>query len=66
MQPAVLREPSGTVSSTRSFLSSAVEPFDPLTLVGVAALMLTLALIVSLRPALRAARLDLGSVLKEQ
>jgi hypothetical protein len=38
---------------------------DPVTLAVVAALILTLALLVSLRPALRAARVDLASVLKD-
>jgi putative ABC transport system permease protein len=52
-------------STIRSFLFQ-IQPFDPLTLAGVAGSILTLALLVSLRPALRAARVDLGSVLKEQ
>ncbi|MEO8077981.1 MAG: ABC transporter permease [Acidobacteriota bacterium] len=42
-----------------------VEPLDPMTLATVSAAILTLALAVSLRPALRAARVDLGRVLKE-
>jgi putative ABC transport system permease protein len=52
-------------STIRAFLFQ-VTPFDPVTLIAVASLILTLALLVSVRPALRAARVDLGSVLKEQ
>jgi putative ABC transport system permease protein len=52
-------------STIRAFLFQ-VTPLDPVTLAGVATLILTLALLVSLRPALRAARVDLGSVLKDQ
>ncbi len=52
---------AGTI---RAFLFQ-VRPLDPVTLAAVAALILTLALLVSLRPALRAARVDLGSVLRE-
>jgi putative ABC transport system permease protein len=52
-------------STIRAFLFQ-ITPLDPATLAGVAALILTLALLVSLRPALRAARVDLGSVLKDQ
>jgi hypothetical protein len=52
-------------STVRAFLFQ-ITPLDPLTLVAVASLILTLALLVSVRPALRAARVDLGSVLKEQ
>ena len=51
-------------STIRAFLFQ-IQPFDPLTLVGVAGLILTLALLVSLRPALRAARVDLASVLRD-
>jgi len=51
-------------STIRAFLFQ-VQPLDPLTLVAVAGSILILALTVSLRPALRAARVDLGSVLKE-
>jgi putative ABC transport system permease protein len=43
-----------------------VEPFDAGTLGAVCALILTLALLVSVRPALRAARVDLGAVLKNE
>jgi putative ABC transport system permease protein len=43
-----------------------VEPLDPLTLASVAGLIMTLALAVSLRPALAAARLDLARVLRDQ
>lgn len=52
-------------NTIRAFLFQ-VQPFDPLTLAGVAGTILTLALIVSVRPALRAARVDLGTVLKDQ
>ena len=52
-------------NSIRAFLFQ-VEPFDPLTLTAVASTILILALIVSVRPALRAARVDLGTVLKDQ
>ena len=52
-------------NTIRAFLFQ-VEPFDPLTLTAVAGTILTLALIVSVRPALRAARVDLGTVLKDQ
>jgi len=47
----------------RAFLYH-VEPFDNVTLVSVGGLILLLALAVSLRPALRAARVDLASVLR--
>src|SRR5690606_35170442 len=43
-----------------------VEPLDPATLATVAGAILALALLVSVRPALRAAGVDLGMVLKEQ
>jgi len=52
-------------STVRAFLFQ-ITPLDPLTLATVASLILTLALLVSVRPAVRAARVDLGSVLKEQ
>jgi predicted permease len=52
-------------NTIRAFLFQ-VKPFDPLTLAAVAGTILTLALIVSVRPALRAARVDLGTVLKDQ
>jgi putative ABC transport system permease protein len=52
-------------NTIRAFLFR-VQPFDPLTLTAVAGTILTLALIVSVRPALRAARVDLGAVLKDQ
>ena len=51
-------------STIRAFLFQ-IQPFDPLTLVGVAGLILSLSLLVSLRPALRAARVDLASVLRD-
>ena len=49
----------------RAFLFR-VEPLDPVTLATVSAAIVALALVVSLRPALRAARVDLGRVLKEE
>ena len=52
-------------STIRSFLFQ-VEPFDPATLGGVSALILILALAVSLRAALRVARVDLASVLRNE
>jgi ABC-type lipoprotein release transport system permease subunit len=52
-------------SLIRGFLFR-VQPLDPLTLGSVAALILGLALAVSFRPALRAARIDLGRVLREE
>ena len=52
-------------STIRAFLFQ-VQPLDPMTLGAVAALILTLSILVSLGPALRAAREDLGSVLKEE
>lgn len=42
-----------------------VEPFDPFVTGGVAALIIVLALAVSLRPALTAARIDLARVLRQ-
>lgn len=42
-----------------------VEPTDPITLASVCALILGLALVVSLRPALESARVDLTGVLRE-
>ena len=52
-------------SLIRSFLFG-IQPLDPTTLVVVATAMLTLALAVSLRPALRASRVDLARVLREE
>jgi len=43
-----------------------VQPLDPLTLAPTAALILTFAVAVSLPPALRAARVDLASVLRAE
>jgi ABC-type antimicrobial peptide transport system permease subunit len=43
-----------------------VQPLDPLVLVAVAALIFGLALLVSLRPALEATRLDLARSLREE
>lgn len=50
-------------STIRAFLFR-VQPLDPVTLGSVAAVMLLLSVAVSLRPALRAARVDLASVLR--
>lgn len=53
---------AGTI---RAFLFH-VQPLDPATLIAVAVAILTMAFLVSLRPALHAARVDLGRVLKEE
>ena len=53
---------AGTI---RAFLFQ-VRPLDPSTLVGVAGAILVFATLVSLRPAIRAAHVDLAQVLKEQ
>ena len=52
-------------ATIRSFLFQ-VEPFDPLTLGTVATMILLLAVAVSLRAALRVARVDLAQVLRAQ
>ncbi|HJR60289.1 MAG TPA: ABC transporter permease [Vicinamibacterales bacterium] len=52
-------------SMIRGFLFQ-VQPLDPVTLGGVAALIMLLALAVTLRAALRAARVDLSTVLKSE
>jgi ABC-type antimicrobial peptide transport system permease subunit len=52
-------------NTIRSFLFQ-VQPLDPVTLGTVAALIMVLALAVSLRAALRSARVDLASVLKAE
>ncbi len=52
-------------NTIRAFLFR-VQPLDPATLATMATLILILALTVSVRPALRAARVDIGHVLKEQ
>jgi ABC-type antimicrobial peptide transport system permease subunit len=49
----------------RAFLFR-VQPLDPTTLVSVATLILLLAIAVSMRPALRAARVDLAEVLRSE
>jgi putative ABC transport system permease protein len=49
----------------RSFLFR-VQPLDPTTLATVGALLLGLAALVSIRPAFRAARVDLARILKSQ
>ena len=51
-------------STIRAFLFQ-VQPLDPATLGVVAVMILSLAMSVSLRPALRAARVDLARALKE-
>jgi predicted permease len=51
-------------NTIRSFLFQ-VQPFDPVTLGTVSVSILALAAIVSIRPALRAARVDLASVLRD-
>lgn len=52
-------------STIRSFLFQ-VEAFDPMTLGSVAGLILVLSLTVSLRAALRVARVDLAQVLRNE
>jgi ABC-type lipoprotein release transport system permease subunit len=47
----------------RAFLFR-VRPLDPITLISVATLILLLAIALSLRPALRAAQVDLAEVLR--
>ena len=53
---------AGTI---RAFLFQ-IRPMDPSTLIGVGAAILALAVLVSVRPALKAARVDLAQVLKDQ
>jgi predicted permease len=53
---------AGTI---RAFLFQ-VEPFDPLVTGSVAAFIMALAVLISLRPALAAARVDLARVLREE
>ncbi len=53
---------SGTIRA----LLFRVQPFDPFTLVSAAGLILVLALVVSLRPALAVARVDLARVLRDE
>jgi predicted permease len=53
------------VNVIRAFLFR-VQPLDPATLGAVATLILVLALAVSMRPALRAARIDLADVLRSE
>jgi len=52
-------------STIRAFLFR-VEPLDPATLTTVGAAILVVTLAVSLKPALRAARVDLSQVLREE
>jgi ABC-type antimicrobial peptide transport system permease subunit len=52
-------------SLIRAFLFR-VQTLDPVTLGVVAAVILMLALVVSVRPALRAAHVDLARVLREE
>jgi hypothetical protein len=51
-------------STVRSFLFR-VQPLDPMTLGAVACLIASLAVFVSLKPALRAARVDVSAMLRE-
>jgi ABC-type antimicrobial peptide transport system permease subunit len=53
-------------ASTIRALLFQVAPLDPVTLGGVAVLILTLTLAISAGPALRASRVDLARVLKEE
>jgi predicted permease len=53
-------------ASTIRALLFQIEPLDPVTLIGTSGLISVLALAVSLRPALRAARVDLASVLRTE
>ena len=50
-------------NTIRAFLFG-VEPLDAATLTAAVGLILTLALVISLRPAMRAAKVDLGTVLR--
>lgn len=52
-------------NTIRSFLSQ-VQPLEPATLCAVAGFILLLAVAVTLRPALRAARVDLAQVLRQE
>jgi putative ABC transport system permease protein len=52
---------AGTI---RAFLFQ-IRPMDPSTLIGVSAAILALAVLISVRPAMKAARVDLAQVLKE-
>jgi predicted permease len=52
-------------STIRAFLFQ-VQPFDPVTLIGVAATILVLALLVSLKPAVAATQFELARLLREQ
>jgi ABC-type antimicrobial peptide transport system permease subunit len=51
-------------STIRAFLFQ-VEPFDPLVTIGVATMLVALAIAVSVRPAVSASRVDLARVLRE-
>lgn len=53
-------------SGTLGDLLFRVQPLDPFTLAPTAVAILVLAVVVSLRPALRAARVDLTSVLRAE
>jgi putative ABC transport system permease protein len=52
-------------STIRAFLFQ-VTPFDPATLIGVSATILAMAIVVSVRPALTAMRVDLARLLREE
>jgi putative ABC transport system permease protein len=49
----------------RSFLFR-IKPFDPITIGGVTVAIVAMAVVVSLKPALRAARVDLAQVLRDE
>jgi ABC-type lipoprotein release transport system permease subunit len=53
-------------ASTVKALLFKVQPLDPLTLVLVAGTIMALTLIVTVRPAIVAARVDLASLLREE
>lgn len=53
-------------ASTVRALLFHVQPLDPVTLASVAVLILLVSLAISLKPALRAARVDLAQVLREE
>jgi uncharacterized membrane protein len=54
-----------SANTIRAFLFQ-VQPLDPITLAGVSVLILALALAVSVRAAIRSARVDLSTVLKAE
>jgi len=56
----------GAGAGTIRALLFQVQPLDPITLSATAMLILLLTIAVSLRPALRAARVDISCVLREE